>query len=170
MKRRLLLQSALPPPSGGIATWTTNLLASSLADRWDIRVVNVNAGTLDVSPRELALRKVGIAARAMAQFSAEIARFQPHVVHMCTSAQTMGLLRDAPLLRLARASGAATVLHVHGSASRIGARPELLPLMRRVLAPACSRSSARTPSCARTRAPSRSYACVRARCVECVVF
>jgi len=134
-RKRLLLQSPLPPPSGGIATWTRNLLAGPLADRWDIHVVDVNAGSLDVPRSQVVLRKVGIAARAAAQFSAELVRHRPHVVHMCTSAQALGILRDAPLLRLASASGAATVLHVHGSASRLGARPDLLPLMRRLLAP-----------------------------------
>ena len=41
-RTRLLLLSALPPPSGGIPTWTLGVLDSCLRERFEMQVVNTS--------------------------------------------------------------------------------------------------------------------------------
>ena len=54
-RARVLLLTPLPPPVGGISTWTLGVLASPLAERFELEVLNV-APELDALPLRDALR------------------------------------------------------------------------------------------------------------------
>ncbi|MFK7928728.1 MAG: glycosyltransferase [Myxococcota bacterium] len=110
-KPRLLLWSPLPPPAGGIATWTKRLLESELRDRYELRVVDVNAGSMSHDDR---LGRIRLALGTLPRWARALREFRPDVVHINTSARWPGLIKDAMAVRLARLSGARTVLHVRG--------------------------------------------------------
>jgi len=112
---RLLLLSPLPPPTGGIPTWTLGVLGSDLVKRWDVRVV-------DSSPSEkvavhgesrLRPRRVLDAVRILTSLLWQLVRFRPDVVHVNTP-YYWAFLRDGAALWLASLLGARTVLHPHG--------------------------------------------------------
>jgi len=112
---RLLLLSPLPPPTGGIPTWTLGVLESELGKRWDLRVV-------DTSPSEkvavhgesrLRLRRVLDALRILMDLLWQLVRFRPDVVHVNTP-YYWAFLRDGAAIWIASLLGARTVLHPRG--------------------------------------------------------
>lgn len=111
-KPRLLLWSPLPPPAGGIASWTKRLLESELLDRYDVRVVNTNTGTLHQDDR---LGRVKKMLRTLPEWRRALRDFRPDVVHVNTNAHWPGFVKEALAVRLARRAGARTVLHVRGA-------------------------------------------------------
>ncbi|MDJ0868583.1 MAG: glycosyltransferase family 4 protein [Myxococcota bacterium] len=114
-RRRLLLLSSLPPPLGGIPTWTVAVLKSALRERFEMRVV-------DTSPPD----KVNIVARsrfrtdrawqALRILSAllwALVRFRPEILHVNTP-YYWAFLRDGLAVWLAGLLGVRTVLHFRG--------------------------------------------------------
>jgi glycosyltransferase involved in cell wall biosynthesis len=102
-KRRILLVSPLPPPQGGIATWTQTILARGLPGRFDLEVVNTRVTRKHFSdnarptPKELwrtfsIIRKVWSAVRSG----------RCSVVHINHAPHTgIGILRDYVVARIA---------------------------------------------------------------------
>ncbi|MBN2799778.1 MAG: glycosyltransferase family 4 protein [Deltaproteobacteria bacterium] len=128
---RLLLLSPLPPPAGGIASWTERLLESDITRRYEVRVLNTNAGLASTQHPSLSWSKVKTGGRVLGGLARELVRARPDVVHVNTSGWGLGIARDLGVLALARAVGARTVLHFRGSRFTEGAVPE--PTMRRAL-------------------------------------
>lgn len=117
-KTRVLLAAPLPPPTGGIAVWTSIVLRHmhqhpdieihhvDTALRWKKRVAlnrwtRLIGGTLQAF---WDIMRVGMA----------LARHRPHVLHLTTSA-AFASLKDAAMLYLARQFGAAGYIHYHTS-------------------------------------------------------
>lgn len=112
---RLLLVSPLPPPPGGIATWTRAVMNSSLADRFQIEVFNTAAAeknTVSAVSRFRLSRALDAALRIV-RLRRMLRALHPEIVHVNTSFH-WGLLRDVVFCELARVVGAKAVLHFHG--------------------------------------------------------
>lgn len=112
---RVLLVSPLPPPAGGIARWTTQLL-EQMPSFGDIEVVHV-----DIAPRWRAVHSTSIVLRLVgglvqgvrdaSHVCACLVSKRPDVAHLCTSG-SLALLRDACLLLVARAVRLPVAYHV----------------------------------------------------------
>jgi len=132
-RRRVLLLSPLPPPVGGIGTWTLGILRSPLADRFELRVVDTSPTEKSEVAGESRMRfdRVRDATRILRDFVRELVRFRPDVVHVNTS-YFWAFLRDGLAVWLASVAGARTLLHFHG-----GDFPEFVkgtpPLVRRLI-------------------------------------
>ncbi len=113
--RRLLLAGPLPPPVGGIATWTEEVANSDLARSAPFEVFDTaprDRGAVDVRSRfrpVRALHGLGLLVR----FAVRLAASRPDLVHICSSYH-WATPRDALFVWLARASGARVCLHLHG--------------------------------------------------------
>lgn len=113
---KVLLVSPLPPPRGGIATWT-ELIAAESHKRADLTV-----RVVDTAPRWRAEHQLEVWRRVIGggiqlvrdvlYVVLAIARFRPDTVHLCTAAQ-LGLMRDIALLSLSKFFGLRTVYHLH---------------------------------------------------------
>ena len=125
MKTQIVLQAPLPPPSGGVATWTKNLLDSPLAEEFDIHLVNVALGRLDLTRAQLFKRRLIANLRSQSEMAQVLWGVRPQVLHICSSGYPASLLRDTATLRLASRLGTKTLVHIHGDAARLGARPEV---------------------------------------------
>ncbi|MBM3495567.1 MAG: glycosyltransferase family 4 protein, partial [Armatimonadetes bacterium] len=111
---RVLLVSPLPPPVGGIATWTRILLREAKAHP-DVEIAH-----LDTAVRWRAVTQVSTAARVLGgtaqalrdvlRFRAALARGRPDVVHLCTSAG-LALRKDLLMLRAAAGKGVRAIVH-----------------------------------------------------------
>ncbi len=112
---RLLLVSPLPPPAGGIATWTRLVAGSELAERFAIRVLDTSPRAKDTvrAVSRFRLDRALEAVRLLLQLVVELVRFRPGLVHVNTSYQ-WALYRDGIFVLLARAAGARTLLHFRG--------------------------------------------------------
>jgi len=112
---RLLLFSALPPPTGGIPTWTLGVLASDLARRFEIRVVSHSPSRADAVSGESLFRadRARDALRSLFRFVRELWRFRPELCHVNTP-YYWAFLRDGLALWLASFAGARTLMHPRG--------------------------------------------------------
>lgn len=112
---KLLLLSALPPPTGGIPTWTLGLLGSDFARRFEIRVVNSSPSRADAVSGESRFRfdRAGDALRTLGRWVVELVRFRPDVCHVNTP-YYWAFLRDGLALWMASLSGAKTTIHPRG--------------------------------------------------------
>jgi len=112
---RLLLVSPLPPPAGGVATWTQRILGSGLTERYDIRVLNTNTGRTTDQQQGVDGRKLRLAMRLAARYARILTTWRPDVVHINTSALFPLFALDSGFLLSARAAGCSTILHLRGS-------------------------------------------------------
>src|SRR5262245_23805983 len=88
---RVLLVSPLPPPEGGISTWTRQVseVVSSLHPEVDLRVLDTAVRWRAVTRQSMPVRLAGGSVHAISQIRRflKVARsWRPHVVHLCTSA------------------------------------------------------------------------------------
>ena len=108
---RVLLVSPLPPPIGGIATWTARVLRAPVAE--DIERIHadtsVGAGHGASLTIHKAVRQIAVAAGVLWR----IVRVRPDVIHVTTS-YDRGWNRDMLFLSVARAVGSATILNFRG--------------------------------------------------------
>lgn len=114
-RRRLLFLSPLPPPIGGIATWTAAVLKSPLSERFDLRIV-------DTSPSEeavvsggsrLRLDRARDALRILTSLIWELLFHRPDLVHVNTS-YFWAFLRDGLSLWIVRLFRIPVVMHFRG--------------------------------------------------------
>jgi glycosyltransferase involved in cell wall biosynthesis len=106
-----MLLAPLPPPVGGIATWTTRIL-STPADP-DIQRIHVDTSAgarygARLTARK-AIKQISVAARVLWRIVHE----RPDVIHVTTS-YDRGWPRDMLFLSAARAFGSATILNFRG--------------------------------------------------------
>ena len=114
-RRRLLFLSPLPPPTGGIPTWTLGVLAGPLGERYEMQVVNTSPSQKTTVHQHSRLRadRVFDALRILGRLVVALVRFRPHVVHINTP-YFWAFFRDGLAVWLATAFGARTVLHFRG--------------------------------------------------------
>ncbi len=114
-RKRLLLLSPLPPPSGGIATWTQAILNSALTRDYDIDVVNsAPSGSKTVSGKSrFRLDRVRDSISTLWIMALRLLRSSPDIVHVNTSYQ-WGFLRDGCAIWVASMFRCRTVLHFRG--------------------------------------------------------
>jgi glycosyltransferase involved in cell wall biosynthesis len=125
--------SPLPPPAGGIPTWTLGVLASPLAERFEIRVLDTSPSDKDTVTGDSRFRagRAADALRILSGLVRELIRFRPDLLHVNTP-YSWAFLRDGLAVWVARAFGVRTVLHFRG-----GDFPEFVrgsrPLLRRAI-------------------------------------
>lgn len=113
-RSRVVLVSPLPPPSGGIATWTMRVLASpDFRRKVDISLVDtaIRAERVDsLRHRSLwqeAIRTIGILRNA----SRMLRPGDPGIVHVNTACSYLGMVREFVVARLAVRRGWRVILH-----------------------------------------------------------
>ena len=117
---KIVLAAPLPPPAGGIATWTEGLLAYLKKDAEVVLVDTavrygslgrLRSGTLSASALRLVCGPLA-AASILFRFAWALLTRRCHAAHICTSA-SLGMARDLILVALARLRCANVVLHMH---------------------------------------------------------
>ena len=112
----VLLVAPLPPPRGGIGTWTESLLAWA-AGREDVAIDLVDTAPRwrpvhDLRRSRRMVKGAGQAWRDIRSVTRSIARRRPDVLHLATSGG-LALARDACLLLFARLRGIRSLYHLH---------------------------------------------------------
>lgn len=111
---KVLLVSPLPPPTGGIATWTEKFMRN--ASDIDVIPVIVN-NALIVSGNENSMQKRGLKNEIVRtkyiwhDFRQKFRTEKPDVVHINTSCSKFGIFRDAVCMCMAK--NTPIVLHCH---------------------------------------------------------
>ncbi len=113
---RLLLLSPLPPPPGGIATWTQTLIGSPWLRGVSPEVFNTSLPEgegLPGAPSRLRPRRILSGIALLTRFAMCLRKRRPQVVHI-SSSYYWALPRDLLLLTIAQCSGSAVCFHLHG--------------------------------------------------------
>jgi glycosyltransferase involved in cell wall biosynthesis len=115
IEMKILLLSPMPPPAGGIASWTTNFIQSKQAKMHDVRVVD----TKIIGSRVANLKKRNIKDEAarnihiVKELMKELKEFKPDIVHINTSCSSLGLIREFMCARLVANKKIKLVVHCH---------------------------------------------------------
>ena len=116
---KVMLISPLPPPAGGMATWTQACLANAVQAGLEATCVNTNYQDRSevVTGRRDALRELKRAADIWRRVKRHARETSPEVIHLCSACSLSGNLRDFVTLRSARLAckSAKLVLHCHCS-------------------------------------------------------
>lgn len=112
---RVLFVSPLPPPAGGIATWTSIISKYGLGDGFGYRIVNsglLPSQTIN-SCQKVTFLQLLRNVRILALQIGEHVCFRPHIVHVCTGVSSMGIIRDFFCLLIAHVFFSKGIVHFH---------------------------------------------------------
>lgn len=121
---KVLLLSPLPPPVGGIASWSVNILAYYQQHDTEIDLLHFNTAlkSRGITQINLSTRlRTGVKDnfQLIPSFIGFIHKKKPDVIHI-TSSGSLGLIRDLLILNIAKLKKIPTVVHF-----RFGRIPEL---------------------------------------------
>ena len=116
---RILLVSALPPPTGGLGTWTEHFLREGLPAGYETYLVDTSIR----NPRRAHgasawAGEVRRTSRIITGLLWRMVRIRPHVVHLNCSHSIRGITRALVCARLARIFRIPVVSHYHGHTAR----------------------------------------------------
>ena len=112
---QLLYLSSLPPPAGGISTWTRTLLDRGLSGGTRLRLVDTSVGgDRGVFVRGSLAYELRRTLRILRDFAKELVQRRPDLLHINSAVASPGLYRDWLCARLAARLGVTVVVHYHG--------------------------------------------------------
>lgn len=110
---KIVLISPVPPPAGGIATWTRIYLDSAFAKRHDVRLVNTavtGKRVQDMTQRSV-LAELKRTYRIIKDLKAQLKQDDVNIVHMNCPCSKTGLLRDYICARIVKKHTSKLVVH-----------------------------------------------------------
>ncbi len=124
MKYNILLISPLPPPVGGISTWTKNILKYYLTNNSDFIVNYQNSAISNkrithVNSIERLIVGIINSLKIIRQFKKNIVKLSPNLIHLASSG-SLSLFKDFFILKIASKHNIPLVIHF-----RFGRIPEL---------------------------------------------
>lgn len=134
--RRVLLVSPLPPPSGGIASWTRILMTHGLPSGFEPIVVNTRKTSYDRGPLSR-LRELVRTSKILLSLIYKTIRYRPTLVHLNCSLSCDGIFRDLACGAIARLFGRPLLTHYRGDIpyymERCGPKTLRTPALRALL-------------------------------------
>lgn len=111
----ILLVSPLPPPAGGIATWTKGYLNSEQAKRNTVNLVNtaVTRSRVNNFTKKSTLDEIRRTINIFKDMKEKISSNNPDIVHINTSCSRFGMIRDLVCLSFVKNSETKIVIHCH---------------------------------------------------------
>jgi len=114
---KVLLVSPAPPPVGGIATWSLNILKyyTENKTKWQIFHQNTSSKNLDitnVSAWRRLYKGIKDSHKLLSEYRKKINTIKPDVIHISSSA-SFALLKDILLLRIAAKRKIPVITHFH---------------------------------------------------------
>ena len=113
---KILLVSPLPPPVGGIATWTEQYCAYCRERSVDVSVVNTalqGSRATNINNKRDVFSEVKRTWSIFSDLRRQIRHNRPDVVHINSSCSTFGLTRDMLCVRYVKSKKIPVVLHFH---------------------------------------------------------
>lgn len=112
---RVLFVSPLPPPAGGVATWTKAIVERGLPEPFEIELVNTRVTRRHwAEPTRLSFGEIRRTRKILAAFRAHIRSGRIDVVHINASMSTVGVFRNWVIARVAGRAGVPYVVQLRG--------------------------------------------------------
>ena len=112
----ILLISPLPPPAGGIATWTEKYIGYCKANRHKVHLVNTSlrgSRAIKINHKMNILSEIIRAFVIITTLRKSLRNTQIDIIHINTSCSKLGLLRDFLCVKMAKSAGFPVVVHCH---------------------------------------------------------
>lgn len=109
--------SPLPPPYGGIATWTEKLLKYGLPDGFKMRIVNTSTLSNRSTHEKAKFQAIEIKRNVCIIYNLmkQLIIFRPHIVHLNCNLSPVGIFRDYLCALMVRISGVKLATHYRGN-------------------------------------------------------
>lgn len=115
-KINLLLISPLPPPSGGIATWTNNFL--NIVKDYNINAYVINTAVsgnryMNINEKRNLYEEVKRSKRIFSDLMVSLKKYQIDIAHLNTSCSFFGIVRDYFTVKIIKKYKVPVVIHYH---------------------------------------------------------
>lgn len=112
---RILLLSPLPPPAGGIATWTSLFLNFNKVNGSIIDVINTSVVGARINNfiKKSIKDELYRTANIFSETKKHLKRYKYDVVHINTSCSKLGMIRDYLCIKIVKAFKIKLVIHCH---------------------------------------------------------
>ena len=111
-KMKVVLVSPLPPPNGGIATWTKKILQHAYKYGIDYNIVNTalcGKRSTNVNNNRDILNEISRTYRILKYFLRSLKRSD--LVHVNSSCSKYGIIRDYLVVKIAHEKNKKTIMH-----------------------------------------------------------
>jgi glycosyltransferase involved in cell wall biosynthesis len=111
---KVLLVSPLPPPAGGIATWTTQYLGWTGKNHLSVEIVNtavIGVRAHRINDKTKIFDEIKRTYNILRDLNGKIDQFKPQIVHLNTPCGRMGIIRDYLCARQAKRKGVKLFVH-----------------------------------------------------------
>jgi glycosyltransferase involved in cell wall biosynthesis len=113
-RRRLLFVAPLPPPHGGVAVISSQILDSAIGDHYEVESLNLSKPKQKRERiNKLSVRSVYYPVILWCRLLARLITFRPHLVYHVTTSD-YSFIRDAVMMMTSRFFGAKVICHFHG--------------------------------------------------------
>ena len=113
-KNKAVLLAPLPPPYGGIQTWTVRVTQTELKNGWSFAVVDekpVGRGIFGTKNKRNYLREIGRCRNIWHNLKKEIKSPDVKIVHSCIPSYTLSMMREYVCACIAKRKGKKFVTH-----------------------------------------------------------
>jgi len=113
---KILLVSPLPPPAGGISSWTEQYI--DWAKKNNLSVVIVNQAVIgkraeNITKKTRISDEIKRTKFIIKELRMKINQFKPQIIHLNTSCGKLGIIRDFLCAQIAKKSDAKLIVHYH---------------------------------------------------------
>lgn len=133
---RILLVSPLPPPNGGISTWTTGYVNWCQNNKeTDVEIVNTAVGNYRANSFETysVTQEIKRNLRILKQVGDKLKSFEPDIIHINSSCGRNGLIKDYLIAKKAKHKKVKIILHCHCDVEVQANSKSALLLLKKVL-------------------------------------
>lgn len=112
---KIIYLTPLPPPAGGIASWTKRVLSSNSISQHEVHVVNtaVTGKRATQFAKRNVFDEIIRSKNIKKDLKQKLKSVKPDIVHVNTSCGKYGLIRDCFLAKMAKKYQAKVLLHCH---------------------------------------------------------
>lgn len=117
MKRndlKILLVSPLPPPAGGIASWTQQYLDWSKKNNLNVEIVNtavIGKRAEKINQKTKIIDEIKRTKDIIKDLKTKINKFKPQIIHLNTPCGKLGIIRDFLCAKIAKKNGVKLIVH-----------------------------------------------------------
>lgn len=111
---KILLVSPLPPPAGGIASWTQQYIDWSEKNNLSIDIVNtavIGRRAEKIFQRAKILDEIKRTKDIIRELKTKIREFKPQIIHLNTPCGKLGIIRDFLCAQIAKKNGIKLIIH-----------------------------------------------------------
>lgn len=111
---KILLVSPLPPPAGGIASWTQQYIDWSEKNNLRVDIVNtavIGKRAEKINQKTKILDELKRTKDIIKELKTKINKFKPQIIHLNTPCGKLGIIRDFLCAQIAKRNGVKLIVH-----------------------------------------------------------